>query len=591
LLMGNICAQNNYSVGKIEFKGNRAISASQLKKNLNLKSKNLIQKIAFWTKSQDFNEFYLEDDVQQITALYQRAGFLKVDVKAYKDIDRKKEKINLLYKIKENEPVLINDIKLKIDAKDQERIDPVKQLLETGRTDWTLQENSIFRDLNILALNKYFHELLLNNGYPSPEIKQEILLTEAENKADVIYNISAGTFCSFGTVNIIGNERTPSQVISRQISFNGEQFSQTQLQETQRRIQQLGIFQFVTMKSMLDEIENNTIPIEILVKELPEWSVKFGIGYGLEDRLRASLDLLKLNFLGGARRANLYLKHSFLEPYNVSLKITQPAFLGPYGSLAFKPYLKKEHEPAYDLETFGTSLTFQNIINPRLNGSISYRFERSFIELSDETEADILNEYYNKSALSQGLSFNNSTPAFYPETGFSASYVVTLSGLKLNSKYHYLQGLVDLRKYQRILAELVLAGKIKIGSMKPIWGDTITPLEERYYAGGSLSLRGWGRNDVSPKNENNKSIGGNSYLELSLEARQKIFKILYLVLFLDAGNVWMDFDRHNLNDLKYSPGIGLRLRTPIGPIRLDAAQPVWDSKKSIQLHLSIGQAF
>ncbi len=578
-------------VGKVKFQGNNTIRNSKLLKNLNLKPKNFVQKLLFWTKGSEYIEVFMEDDIQQIIAIYQREGFLNPVVTAKKIMHTSGKKIDLFYEIKENDPVLVGNVDLVLTNSDDPDDSNINELLTAGISDFPLQQNTRFKDTNIFNTKKKISEILLNNGYPSPEIFHEINLRESLQFADVTYEIDQGRSCHFGDINISGNNRTPSEIILKQVSFNGELFSQTQLQETQRRIQQLGVFQFVTMKSLLDQIESDRLPVEILVKELPEWSVKFGVGYGLEDRFRTSVDILKVNFLGGARKANLYMKHSYLEPYNISLKITQPAFLGPYGSLSLKPFFKKENEKAYDLESFGTSLTYQNLITPYLNGFISYKFERSTIDLIDEDEDNLLNKYYNKSAVSQGLSYDNSSPAFYPAKGFAASYTTTLSGLKLRSEYHYLQGLVDIRKYKQLFTDLVLAGKVKLGAMKPIWGDELTPVEERFYAGGSSSLRGWGRSDVGPKNENGNPEGGNSYLEFSLETRQRVYGNLYLVLFLDAGNVWSDYASYDLNDLKYSPGLGLRFKTPIGPIRLDAAQPIWDKNKRIQVHLSIGQAF
>ncbi|MFC1887363.1 outer membrane protein assembly factor [Candidatus Cloacimonadota bacterium] len=586
-----LSAQEDFRIGKIRFEGNNTISDSRLLKNMSLKPKSFVQKILFWTKGPEYIDVYLDSDIQQIIADHQKEGFLNTKVTVKKNINESGKKVDLIFMISENDPVLIGDVNLILTSSIGSVNDSTRSLLTADSTKWSIKPNVRFRDVNIFNMKKIFSNLLLNNGFPSPEISHDITLDTSGKYADVTYQIDPGKLCRFGEIKITGNDRTPSKVIMKQVSFNGDQFSQTQLQETQRRVQQLGVFQFVTMKSLLDQIESDRLPVEILVKELPEWSFKFGVGYGLEDRFRASIDLLKLNFLGGARRANLNLKHSFLEPYNISLKITQPAFLGPYGSLTFKPFLKEENETSYNLESFGTSLTYQNLITPYLNGFISYRFERSFIDLIDEDEGDLYNEYYNKSAISQGLSFDNSYPAFYPDKGFAASYIATLSGLKLNSQYHYLQGLVDIRKFNQIYTDLVLAGKMKIGSMKPIWRDEITPVEERFYAGGSSSIRGWGRSDIGPKNENGNPEGGNSYLEFSLEARQRVYGLLYLVLFFDAGNVWTDYNAYDLNDLKYSPGIGLRFKTPIGPIRLDAAQPIWDKSKRIQLHLSIGQAF
>jgi outer membrane translocation and assembly module TamA len=55
--------------------------------------------------------------------------------------------------------------------------------------------------------------------------------------------------------------------------------------------------------------------------------------------------------------------------------------------------------------------------------------------------------------------------------------------------------------------------------------------------------------------------------------------------------VWRDVQNTSLDDLRYAAGLGLRYTTPIGPVRLDAARPVWDDQSLWQFHLSVGEAF
>jgi outer membrane protein insertion porin family len=86
-------------------------------------------------------------------------------------------------------------------------------------------------------------------------------------------------------------------------------------------------------------------------------------------------------------------------------------------------------------------------------------------------------------------------------------------------------------------------------------------------------------------------MGGNSLLEGSVELRYPIWKILSGVVFCDAGNVWEGTYDHNLRQLEYAGGGGLRVKTPLGPVRFDVAVPLTQSSKKLQYYLSIGEAF
>ena len=138
--------------------------------------------------------------------------------------------------------------------------------------------------------------------------------------------------------------------------------------------------------------------------------------------------------------------------------------------------------------------------------------------------------------------------------------------------------------------------------MGPIRGSDATPVEERFYSGGSYSVRGWQRQLLGPREismpadsmESVVPTGGNSIIEGSFEFRNPIYKNISGALFLDYGNVWGDWNGFDLLDLHYAIGAGLRYNTLIGPIRVDFA---WKlnrqefDRRDYEFHVSIGQSF
>lgn len=599
ILIVSICgllADNNYVIRDIHFKGNKTLSDSYLKKNIALDEKNLIQSILFWKKPPEFNKFYLENEVKQLQNIYQKEGFIDVEIKTRKKIDKNKNEIIITFLITENNYITIEAIDFQIKSSQKKIEDKINELINIEKENFKIKIGKRFRDGEVKKTKNKLYDLLIHNGFPNPNLAIEVNLDENKKKADVVYILEPNELCYFDSVMVKGNDAITSNIIKKQLSFDkGEVFSQNHIRKTQNRIQALGNFQYVTIKTLIKQIDNSKIPLEIIVKELPSLTGKIGVGYGLEDKFRTSLSLNKYHLFGGARRALLFLKHSYLEPYHFNLEFIQSAFLKARGIINLNPFLKKANEKAYDLKHYGLNLTTQQYISNSTNLFITYRFEKNELKLdskvedSDNSEDSIDDNYYNKSSIITGITRDISKPPFFPVKGFVISIQTTLSGLKLGSKYHYLQSLVELKNYLSIINNLTAASKLKLGAIRPIWGDDYTPIEDRFYAGGSYSIRGWSRGEVSPKNEEGVSIGGNNYFEFSEELRQLIWKRIYGVVFIDFGSVWNG--NKIAEDLYYAAGVGVRVRTPIGPIRLDAARPIWHRDEQIQLHLSIGQAF
>jgi outer membrane protein insertion porin family len=132
---------------------------------------------------------------------------------------------------------------------------------------------------------------------------------------------------------------------------------------------------------------------------------------------------------------------------------------------------------------------------------------------------------------------------------------------------------------------------VKIGGIVPIRNNQFIPVEERFYAGGSYSVRGWARQRLGPIDPFGNPVGGQSLFEFSTEFRYPIYDLIRGVAFMDCGNVWLESYTWKLNKLRYSLGVGIRITTPIGPARLDVARPIFDEEKKVQFHFSVGHAF
>ena len=597
LLIQNANAQEGYLIRNIKFIGNHSFSGGDLSNNITIHGTSKFRQIVLRKKPFLFDEKTLQTDLSRIEKFYQSEGFLDAKVTSRLETNPKGNAVNIFIHISEGEPIRVRQIGYHFTIQgDTTAGKSPHQLVTKMKPTLNLKPGIRFRDVLLKADEDLILKKFSNEGYPYIQVRPEFNIDRENKFVEIKYHIDTGHFCYFGEVSVAQNVKTPASVIRKQLTFEqGKIFKQNLIERSQLQVYQLGFFQSVTIKAMMNERENNAIPIQILVREAPRLTMKVGCGYGIEENIRIYTDILYLGFLGGARRINLFVKHSKLEPYNVNLKLIQPAVLTPRTTLVLNSFVKREDEPGYKLSRVGGTLTFQQQFSSRTNAYLSYILEQDNLKISPETQIQILNNinlsYYNKSTVKIGLIRDTSGPIFSPKHGFFAALDYGLSGLDFDSKFDFTKVLFEFRNYQQVNRSFVFASKLKFGVMKPIWGDDVTPIEERFFSGGSISVRGWQRSQLGPKNAENDPIGGNSLLEGSAEIRYPIWNIFSGVAFLDCGNVWNKPFDYNLRDLHYAAGLGLRIDTPIGPIRFDAARPIYDVEKQIQIHLSVGQAF
>ena len=154
----------------------------------------------------------------------------------------------------------------------------------------------------------------------------------------------------------------------------------------------------------------------------------------------------------------------------------------------------------------------------------------------------------------------------------------------------YLRSLVEGSIYHPIGDSIVLAGRIRAGSIVGIARDDLAP-SRRYYGGGGGSVRGYGFQRLGPRDPNDDPIGGRSINEAAFEVRYR-FGNFGIVPFFDIGQAY-ESSTPNASNLRMGAGIGGRFYTSFGPFRIDVATPLNRQRGDslIALYLSIGQAF
>ena len=266
----------------------------------------------------------------------------------------------------------------------------------------------------------------------------------------------------------------------------------------------------------------------------------------------------------------------------------KPFFLRKDQFLRLSSRLADDRPDAYSSRNLRSDAVVERTVTDalRLGGGLGFK-------VSEVTRLGETNRYSFLS-LPLIMEYNRSDDPLDPTRGHRVGLKVEPYWDPFKGNPGFAKGYGRYRHYLQVLEHpaLVLAGGIGTGSI--VGADTgEIPADERFYAGGGGSIRGYAYQSVAPLKEGTP-IGGNYLIELSFEVRLKISDRVGVVGFLDGGNAFASPSPDFSQGLLWGTGVGFRFYTPIGPFRLDVGFPL-DRRPEVddrfQVYVSLGQAF
>jgi len=586
-------AQQGPRVREILFEGNATLGSEILLKQMYMYPTSWFAETVLSDDPFIFSEEVLEEDLHDLKIFYQREGFLEAELTLSRlNIDRDGRTVQMTIRVEEGPPVLVDAIRISPEHESGAVMDSLARTVQAGLS---LQPGARFRDEDLQADQAIIIGLFAENAHPYVTAVPSLEVSRVQHRVTISWAIDAGPAARFGEVHIQGNERFPVALLSERVEIEpGTPFRESLLRESERELYALTLFRTVTTKPLYEGAQRDSIPVEITVQEAPPVRAHFAVGYGREERFRFGINLTWRGVLRSSSRLEIDLKRSQIEPYSISGRFVKPDFLFRRLTFVAYPFIRRENEPSYDAARRGLRLSLEHPLVGYLDGVISYTIEDIKLDTATVSiitrEQDLL-ESYVKSAYTLGLLYNTSLPPFNPERGINITLYHTVSGHGFGSPYQFNRTLLDFRRYEGLAEALVLAWRLKAGVLISQETGQFVPVEERFYSGGSTSVRGWSRFELGPRDASGVPIGGNSLLEGSLELRFPLWNIISGVAFTDFGNVWQPSLTYTINELRFAAGVGLRVGTPVGPIRLDYARQLGSGRGLTQFFFSFGHAY
>jgi len=567
-----------YHVDQISLSGNKHFSTRKLKRQINLREKR------FW-RNQTFTRRLLELDRLTLESIYVKQGYLYCSVTDSFAV-HSGNRVDVFFKIDEGQTFNLKEVVIRGNESLSEK--KILSLLDhkTGQP---------YNPIQIRNGIKSIYNEYANIGRPLTTVTDSL---EANHGIRLFLTVKESNPIRINQVNIFNNKLVKEKPIRREMVLKpGDLYSLKKLDLSKRHIYETGLFSSVNIRLADVDTVLNKVNLAVDVRELDMryLNMDFGLGQdrGLKEggepytSLEASGQWLHRNIAGRGSRlslqvdASLNLIESLTRPYLAAeVSWIEPWLLGFRSSSTFTLFTKYQQLGTDSSQTnYGgeTALIYQP--ERRIYLKIGFSMQTVNADYPQQSTSD------RERAVSLSFSRDFRDNFLFPKHG---TYFTTTGkiGSIIGSAGDYYKIETTFCQYLNPIGPIVLAYRAKAGLMNPLVAGESTPQYEKFYLGGTSSLRGWGESRLYTSNgeEDGDPLGNNLKVLTTAEIRFPLFWLLGGEIFLDGGNLVSDFS--TLTDMTYrwDAGIGLTLATPLGPIRIDYAKklnPTQDEENNL----------
>jgi len=587
-------------VRRIDFVGNQVFSDSELRDEI------LTQETA-WYRFLSSNDTYDPDrltvDREALRNFYLKEGYADFRVlSSVAELSPDRNAFFITFTVEEGERYEFGAINVKTTLKD---LDPesLRDDISTVEGDW-YNADEVEKTINRIS------DKVGDLGYAFVEVKPE-LEKDADNKLIALtYDIQEGPRVYVERIDINGNVRTLDEVIRREFRVvEGDAFNASKIRRTRQRIQNLGFFSAVDLKTVPGSSPDRTI-VEVNVEEQSTGELSFGAGFSTTDGPVGNVSLRERNLLGRGQDVRLdfvisgnrsQLNFSFTEPYFLDQDLSA-------GIDAFRTETDRTGNASFKERSLGGGFRFGWDWDEFLRQNVRYTLSNDelFDVKSTASEAiQVQDGTFLTSVLAQEITYDRRDSRISPKDGFYVRLQNDFAGLGGDTKH--LRTRIGAGYYRPITEDVIASVTGEAGYIFGI--DDNVRITDAFFLGGA-NLRGFESQGVGPRDlATGDSLGGNKYLAGTVELsfplglpeeyrlRGRVFSDFGTLFDNDFENVELaggtDTNVADKATIRASVGAGLTWDSPFGPFAFDLAYPLLKEKfdKEEFFRFSVGTRF
>jgi outer membrane protein insertion porin family len=507
----------------------------------------------------------LDEDVDRIIQLYNDFGYVQARVESSEiQVDREKARATIRIVVVEGPQFKVGGVDVMGNA-----VLPVEEI----RKRVELKTGDVFSRSKLRDSVKGITDLYSAVGRASADVSPNTLQDTPGRLVNIVFEINEGPETYVERINISGNTRSEEKILRREIPMaEGDLFTSQKLARAKQRLTNLNYFDKVNATTAPGSAKDKVI-VNIDVTEKPTGLFSIGGGYSSQDGVLGTLDLSQRNFLGKGWEVFLRLRGGE-NLQTGTIGFTEPWLFDRPLAAGFDIFNTRRILPDYTVNSLGGDVRLGHPIGEYSRWNAVYRVSQDKIsDVNQLGSPELISQEGTHLTSLVGVSLSRDTrdSVYDPTRGSTVSLGVDFAGVGFGEKFArsvfsttYFQPMPWL---DHVLSFRLMAG-YSFG-----WSKDPVPLFERFYLGGSNSLRQFKSLQVSPKDNTGTRIGGNSEVLGTVEYQIPLFFGIKAAVFYDVGQVWgPDIGagtKIDVGDLRHGVGAGLRWNSPFGPIRVD----------------------
>jgi outer membrane protein insertion porin family len=581
----NINEGRHMYVSKIKFLGIKNFTESTLKSKMETSE-------AAFLVSGTFNEETLSRDFQKIIAYYKSEGFYLANIVSHKvTYDDIKEKIFIEITVDEGDQYKYSDVQFSITNKNIYDL-PELQAVFSLKKDDIFNYDIYSRDLDKIRI------MYSEKGYIETEVSGDVFPDKEKKTVSVMIKIKESGVFYIDKIRIENNYKTKDNVILRELTLKeGEVFDSDKIRKSLQKIYNLGFFEEVNPGLLPVAGKPDRRELLLTIKERQTGQLQLGANFSSLDGLTGMLSVSENNFLGNGQRIAVSWEFgSSRQSYDLSF--FEPWLMGsPISAGASLYNVLKAYYADYKDQRIGGNIRFGLPISEDTRLWLTYKYEQVNIYDVAVTASSLIQSVAGindiSSITTQLVQDTRDSIFFNTKSGYKLSASVEYAGGLILGTTNFTKYILDASTFFSISGDLVLAFRASAGYTTGFGNTPNVPFYEKFFVGGTDTVRGYGERVLSPLDNTGTSVGGNFMTLGNIELRFPIYGPIFGTTFFDAGKAWdhvTDFDAANV-----PTSVGLGLRIMIGGalmIRIDYGYGFSpQATQGGQIHFNMGNIF